>query len=238
MKTIKIKGKQYPRVWLGTSPFIGAGQFGLKAQQFYQQFYETPENMLEIMIRAAELGWGIQPFALPKILTVLHDLRTEHPEVPLMFMCGVGDFKSELDRVVHNGAQGAGLHAGITDQLSPGEREAFLSIVRHEGLVTGLATHSPARHLPEMIDSSADFLFVPINKTGKFMGEKVRSVYKLIKGIKKPVIAKKVFGAGEISPEDAIPFVLAHNVNAVCLGVTSIDELEQNHEILTNLEFI
>ncbi|MEM3023005.1 MAG: hypothetical protein QW645_05715, partial [Candidatus Bathyarchaeia archaeon] len=50
-----------PRILLGTSPFIGAGQFGRRAPSYYARFYLNPGNILGIIRKAYGLGIeGIQ----------------------------------------------------------------------------------------------------------------------------------------------------------------------------------
>lgn len=41
---------------MGTSPFIGAGQFGSKALEYRRLFFEQPENMTKLFVKSAELG--------------------------------------------------------------------------------------------------------------------------------------------------------------------------------------
>ena len=41
---------------LGTSPFIGAGQFGLKALEYYKTFCLKPSNIAKIYREAYQLG--------------------------------------------------------------------------------------------------------------------------------------------------------------------------------------
>ena len=41
---------------LGTSPFIGAAQFGRKSHEYRMKFFYNEENMKELFIKSAELG--------------------------------------------------------------------------------------------------------------------------------------------------------------------------------------
>ena len=239
MKNMVIRGKSFPRAWLGCSPFIGSGQFGRRSPELHAQFYENPDNILEIMRRAAELGWGIQPFPFPPLLQALSELRTSFPEIPLIFSCGMGFYESEIDHVEKFGkVHAVFMHACVTDQTSPGERECFLRRLALMGFIHGMATHSPARTIREISQSSADFLMIPVNISGIFMGDRAVQVYKSISATEKPVIGKKILGAGTLDPEEAFQFAISSGISGVCVGVTSVDELEQNHEILTKLDFI
>lgn len=46
---INLKNRKIPRLLLGTSPFIGAGQFGAKASYYYSTLYKKPHNMYKII---------------------------------------------------------------------------------------------------------------------------------------------------------------------------------------------
>ncbi len=46
----------WPRLMLGTSPFIGAGQFGSKSLNYRRQFFDTPDNMTRLFVHSAKLG--------------------------------------------------------------------------------------------------------------------------------------------------------------------------------------
>jgi len=44
-----------PRLMLGTSPFIGAGQFGMDAYEYRKQFFYNESNMKKLFIKSARL---------------------------------------------------------------------------------------------------------------------------------------------------------------------------------------
>ena len=55
--------------FLGTSPFIGASQFGFKSFHYYQYFYLHPENILRIIRKAYEIGIeGLQLLPYPPVV--------------------------------------------------------------------------------------------------------------------------------------------------------------------------
>lgn len=49
---VEIEKTFLPAVSLGTSPFLGAGQFGRRGQDYYRNFYLQPENMISSIIKA------------------------------------------------------------------------------------------------------------------------------------------------------------------------------------------
>lgn len=52
---VRIEGLEVPRVLIGSSPFIGAGQFGNRSIDYYNTFSD-PENIAKLLITAADLG--------------------------------------------------------------------------------------------------------------------------------------------------------------------------------------
>ena len=238
MKSFVLRNIVIPRVWLGTSPFIGAGQFGERAEEYYKRFYLNPDNMLAIMERAAELGWGIQSFIRPNLVSTIRTLKQTHPQVPCFFVCGMDTLSPEIETALFLEPLVLGFHASIADHSSRAERQQCLESVHNPHILTAFATHEPARTLPVLQRTSVDLLMVPLNKSGRLMGKNAHIVPESVRTCKKPIIAKKVFCAGTIDCEFALEYVVSLGVSGVCLGVTSLEELEKNHETLQNLDFI
>jgi len=60
---VQIGKAKIPQILLGSSPFIGAGQFGSRASFYYYHFYRNPKNIMEIILKAVDLGiTGFQAF--------------------------------------------------------------------------------------------------------------------------------------------------------------------------------
>ena len=51
-----IEGREIPLVSIGTSPFFGAGQFGIKALSWREKFLNNPEEMAKLMMAAYDAG--------------------------------------------------------------------------------------------------------------------------------------------------------------------------------------
>lgn len=238
MKSIELRNIVIPRVWLGTSPFFGASQFGERAEEYYRQFYLNPDNMLAIMERAVQLGWGIQSFILPNLVAAIRTLKQTYPQAPCFFVCGMNTLSPEIETALFFEPLVIGFHASIADHSSPEERQQCLDSVTNPHILTGFATHEPAKTLPVLQRMSVDVLMVPLNKNGRLMGKNAHLVPEFVRTCKKPIIAKKVFCAGTINTEFALEYVVSLGVSGVCLGVTSLDELEKNHNTLQKLDFI
>ena len=58
--------------------FIGAAQFGKRAQYYYNHFYLNPKNIVKIICKAVDLGvTGIQVLPYPPILKALKNAEME-----------------------------------------------------------------------------------------------------------------------------------------------------------------
>ncbi len=61
-----------PGLMLGTSPFIGAGQFGSKSLDYQRQFFDNPDNMIRLFVHSANLGVkAIQLIGYQPLVTAL-----------------------------------------------------------------------------------------------------------------------------------------------------------------------
>ncbi|MDY6844075.1 MAG: hypothetical protein SVW57_08305, partial [Thermodesulfobacteriota bacterium] len=72
------KLNKIPRILLGTSPFIGAAQFGEKAREYRKNLYENPEHMATIIVESAHQGINaIQALAYPPIMEAIKMAQSE-----------------------------------------------------------------------------------------------------------------------------------------------------------------
>ncbi|MFX1564005.1 MAG: hypothetical protein ACFFDP_11940, partial [Promethearchaeota archaeon] len=69
MNEVKYGSASLPPLLCGSSPFMGAGQFGSNGHTWYQRFYHHPKRMAEIFEYFCELGFpGVHLVAVPSIL--------------------------------------------------------------------------------------------------------------------------------------------------------------------------
>lgn len=78
---LQVGKARIPRILLGTSPFIGAGQFGSRAQIYYEHFYKKPENIVKIVLKAVDLGvTGVQALPFRPVFRALKAVERELKE--------------------------------------------------------------------------------------------------------------------------------------------------------------
>lgn len=236
VRIISIGARKVPAVSLGTSPFIGAGQFGSRAFGYRRLFYENPANMVNLMAYAAELGVPcVQLLAVDRILDAFRDAKAQSGvDIACTLTIGFGDKDWELKQAADLNPQAVFLHAMVTDRLDLKGIETWLKDIGNLGLVPGCVTHTPARVLPVLIQSGLDIgaYMVPFNRKGIFMDCKPDALVEILDSIEQPVIAKKTLAAGALSPEDGLPFVAQYGqIDGLALGLASREEMEESFSI-------
>jgi hypothetical protein len=236
VKIIPIGGRALPAVSLGTSPFIGAGQFGSRALTYRRLFFDNPANMVNLMVYAAELGVPcVQLLAVDRILDAFRDSRVQSGvDLACTLTVGFGDRDWELKQAADINPHVVFLHAMVTDRLDLKSIERWLKDIRDLGPVPGCVTHKPARVLPVLIRSGLDIaaFMVPFNREGIFMDCKPDALIKILDSIDQPDIAKKTLAAGTLSPSDSLPFIAQYTqIHGLALGLTSHEEMKESLSI-------
>ncbi len=212
-----------PAIYLGTSPFIGAGQFGDRARSYRDYWLKNDSNLIRAFEMAEEYSAGVQAIPYPEILRALKETGVE-----CIVSVGIRDFEREIDEIGNVECRAILLHASRVDGRMKDEIEKNLEIITEMGYIGGVATHNPARTLREIMDLENSRLFlVPINRAGLFMGDRddVTGLVKKLRDIVKRVIAMKTLGAGKLSLED-IDFAIEH-ADGVAVGIGTFRELEE-----------
>jgi len=107
-KTFSVRGMAFPSVMLGTSPFIGAGQFGAKAMLYHTQFFLQPQNITEIVAYCVGLGVNaVQAIGYPRIMAAIREAMEESDtEVFILGTVGLGSIEREIESMLEAGAKG------------------------------------------------------------------------------------------------------------------------------------
>ncbi|MEM3147558.1 MAG: hypothetical protein QXQ21_01510 [Candidatus Jordarchaeales archaeon] len=230
--SINVKGRELPRVLLGTSPFLGAGQFGVRAYKYYERFFRNPSKITELVAGCIEIGVnGVQLVAYPQIgravreaeemtgvrLKVVGSLPFDMPSQALKHL-------SEFDTVA------VLLHGEQTDKLNMEENRAWIKRIENEGYLAGVVTHNPARTIPLIIEElEVDVLMMPLNKAGYMMGGvRGEEFMEMVKESGVKIIAMKPLAAGSINPREAMEYLFSlRNISSVAVGIASIEEAKE-----------
>jgi hypothetical protein len=226
-----IDGIEIPRLVLGTSPFIGAGQFGPRAEEYYLHFFPHPENITRLIIEAVDFGITcVQALVYRPITKAIEDARNHTKrDIQIVATVGTRNFDQELDVMKHLGAEVLLTHARITDKLDDYFREC-IEQMSNIG-VAGAVTHNPGVVIPQLRDyDKVKIIMAPINKSGRFMTPSPQETLEAIKDTNKIVIGKKTLAAGLLPPREALEYV-ERFVYGVAIGVVSSEELSETFGI-------
>jgi hypothetical protein len=232
VKIFQVEGVDIPAVSLGTSPFIGAGQFGGKAAEYYQKLYLQPQNMEKLIIKSVELGIpAVQVIAYDNIIQSVKKVRDA---LGIRLSCsvsiGMEDWQQELEAAKVIEPQIAFIHAMITDAGDKEQLHQIITAIEEAGMIPGCVTHKPALALPFLEDSGLEvkIYMAPINPAGIFLGTTPAQLIELIEKAKKPVLGKKVLAAGRINPAEAFAFAAGiNNLEGIAVGIGSEQEAEE-----------
>lgn len=234
----EVSGVGLPRALLGTSPFIGAGQFGPRASAYARAFYNRPDRVASIIIACAELGiMGIQPLPYGFIVEAIRRAQRELG-VELVLVGTIGPWDPLGDLRAYDGLalRAALTHGALTDTASSEELKAILGAVRDEGLLAGYVTHAPMKLIRRLQAGELprpDLIMLPFNALGYLMDAPPDQLAGALRQLGLPVIGKKVLAAGRLRPDEAFRFALGFGIlSGLAIGMVSREEAE---ETLTSL---
>ena len=232
-------GARIPRILLGTSPFIGAGQFGRRALPYYNRFYLNPSNILGIIRKVHELGIeGIQLLPYGPVVEAVERALGEGIELRIVGSVRLGEAERDIELLERLGAVAMVAHAEIADLRDRRALEAVLNAIHRTGRPAGFASHRPFRTLgwAEGLGLDYEILMVPMNASGAFMDCKPEKLAALLERLGKLVIAKKALAAGSLPPAEALAYVAGLRcVDSVALGVASDREAEETMSLAKEL---
>jgi len=230
-----IEGRKIPRVLLGTSPFIAAGQFGVRSYQFYNKFVLNPKNIVSTISHAIRLGiLGVQLIAYDFVSNAVDEAQTETGvDLAIVGTIPVEEQDEGLLRLKKLEAEVILLHGELTDTLNFSVVEKWLRRIRSVGAIPGVAIHRTYPTLPRILEAKMDIpvIMLPVNKIGTFMQAK-ESTLATVEKAERFYIAKKPLAAGQLPPREGLEFVLSQKgISAVAIGVASIEEATETFNI-------
>jgi len=241
---LELEGEKLPRTLLGTSPFIGAAQFGHRARLYQLDLYQKPGNMAKIIKRSYELGIrGIQLLPYPNVIEALQMAQKDGCNLEIIGTILPDQEEKDINLFAGLDASAMLLHAVITDRENWYFIAEKLESIADSGAIPGLVTHTPFRTTRKLLESPIIKLFqlymIPVNRLGYLMdcdthGPTQRSELRnLIQQLDKKIIAKKLLAAGIITPDDAFDYLKTLDyVDMVAVGIASEDEAQNTFEIL------
>lgn len=230
--TFSLHGVEVPAVMLGTSPFIGAGQFGTKAESYYQHFFLQPENITKVVMDAIDLGVNaVQVIGYRQVIEAVQMAAARaSAELFLMGTVGLGSIEREIQMLAAAAAQGVVIHGSLADRDMAFARQ-YLSELREGGVVTGIATHRPGMTIARVEQmEEVELILCPLNKLGRFMEPSEESTLEAIEHSSKAIMAIKPLAAGRLSPQEGLSYI-SDKVVGFAVRITSRQEAEETFRV-------
>ncbi len=243
---IEILGRVMPKILLGTSPFIGAAQFGHRSRLYQLDLYNQPENILNIIKKTYELGInGIQLIPYPPVVDAIKWAREEGCQLNIVGTVRPDKEKEDIKLLSELDANAMLLHAVITDNGNWDFITRYLKLIKRENSIPGLVTHTPYRTTRKLLNSPIldlfDIYMIPLNKIGYlmdtdvFMDKERAQLRDLIKSLDKTVIANKTLAAGILNPNDSFNYLKTLDfVDLMTVGIASEAEAVETFGLLAN----
>jgi len=231
-RTFSVRDHEVPSVMLGTSPFIGAGQFGPKADFYYNHFFLQPDNITDIVVRAVALGVNaVQLIGYPRVVEAVQEAaQRTSTDLFLLGTVGLGSIEREIQIMLDAGAQGVVVHGSLADRDMPFARQ-HLAALRDQGLVTGIATHRPRMTIPHVEDiEEVELILCPFNKLGRFMDPSPESTWHAVESTSKTIMAMKPLAAGSLSAQEGLSYI-SGKVPGLAVGMASVEEAEETFAV-------
>jgi len=227
-------GVKIPRLLMGTSPFIGAGQFGVKAFKYYMTFYMVPENMVKLFVKSFELGVkAVQLLADKPIKALIEASKRTNVKPFVVYSTDLADDRliARIKTLEPLEPEVIAIHAEIADRRKLDTINRNIKILEDHGIVAGLATHQPGVTLKwvEKENVPVEVVLAPLNKIGYAMDPDFNETLEAIKSCSRTVIAIKPLAAGKIKPSEAFEFVYKY-VDSAAVGVVSEEEMRETYE--------
>jgi len=218
-----------PKLMLGTSPFIGAGQFGSKSLDYRRRFFENPDNMTRLFLHSASLGVrAVQLVGYRPLVEALMKAQELAGDFFVAVTIPRGDFATNLDLISPLEPEFVSVHAQFCDQNDSRLNE-WIDLIRDAGAKPAASTHSPGTTIPLLDDLDFEAYLAPVNTVGYGMEPDIESTLKALERTKKAVIAIKPLAAGKVSPERSVFEYIYRHADSIAVGTTSEKEMEETY---------
>ncbi len=166
-----------PGLMLGTSPFIGASQFGSKSRDYRKQFFDNPDNMTRLFVHSANLRVkAVQFIGYQPLVTALMKAKEISGDFFVAVTIPRGDFASNLDLVSPLEPEFVSVHAQFCDGIDTMLSE-WIDIIKDTGARPAASTHSPGTTIPLLDNLGFEAYLAPVNPIGYGMEPDVEPVF-------------------------------------------------------------
>lgn len=220
---------------LGTSPFIGAGQFGTKAYEYRNRFFSNENNMKQLFVESArhEVN-AVQLLVYEPLVNALKEAVNETGEdffIAATIPSG-RKFAAYLELIKPLQPKIIAIHALSCDALDS-RIARWIEEIRALGASPAAATHYPGETLEELDNAGFEFdaYLAPVNPVGYAMEPDSESTLKALETTDKQVIAIKPLAAGRLKPTQSIFEFIYKYADSISVGITSEAEMVETYAV-------
>ena len=245
----RIGNYEISRLICGGNSFNGFSHISPARDKWLRRYF-TPERIAEVMERGLELGVNAvvtspQPWIKEaqdilekrvgqRMIYVAITSGDRNPEVQKEKIRTLGDWGAEIC-LIHGGYTDA--HLEIANE-SIGNMEELLALIREQGMIPGISSHRPeAIVTADKRGYDAEVYIQPLNALGHMSPMEISWVIDTVKNTPKPIVAIKPLACGRLSPPHGLFYTFANikPKDMVTVGVASVEELEENVQIVSEL---
>ncbi|MHA1195139.1 MAG: hypothetical protein ACTSSM_03480 [Promethearchaeota archaeon] len=228
----EINNIKIPLISTGTSPFIGAGQFGKNALIWRKKFLENEQEILKILKAGYEEGArGIEVIPIGKILEAAKIMRETYKDYIITGSTYPGH-DNGIKKLLAIETKIIFVHGIISDKRD-NKLIKLIDEISSLGIIPGVATHDPIKTIIHVSNNLPDvkLFLVPFNAIGRFMGDKSK-LEKIVDDLKDKIfIAMKSLAAGKIEPLKAFNYIKNHNIAALTIGMVSEEQARESTKL-------
>lgn len=235
----EIEGQRIPLVTTGTSPFLGAAQFGKNARIYRKKFLNDCDAVLEIL-EACYLagGRGIELVPAGQISEAARIMAETHDDFVITGSTFPGP-DPKIDELAKLDAKLIFAHGMVSDKKDE-KLGKLVSEIESMGIIPGIAAHNPVSTLEYAFENlpSVKAFLIPFNAQGMFMGDQ-KKLEQIVNNHKEHYfIGMKTLAAGKLDLNLAYDYLSKHNICCVTIGMVSTEEAKLSTEkALSYLQF-
>ncbi len=228
----EIEGQKIPVISVGTSPFLGAAQFGKNARIYRKKFMNDANAMLEILKAAYRAGArGIELIPIGKIPEAANLMKDSYDDFIITGSTAPGP-DPMIDELLELDAKIIFAHGMVSDKKDK-KLLKMLNDIESRGCIPGVAAHNPVSTLNYVFENAPQVrtFLIPFNAVGLFMGEQ-KKLEELVDSRKDlSIMGMKTIAAGKIEPNKAYEYISKHNIKCVTIGLVTVEQAQESTEL-------
>jgi len=219
---------------IGTSPFLGASQFGSNARIYRKKFMNNTQALLEIMEACYEAGGrGIQMIPVGKVGEAARIMHETHDDYVITGSTAPGP-EPLIEDLVEGEAKIIFAHGMVSDKKDENLIK-MIDNIASRGIIPGIAAHSPVSTLKFAFENTNVKTFlIPFNEKGLFMENKQQLEQIVDTREDCYFVGMKTLAAGKLDMELAYNYISKHNICSVAIGMVTTEEAKFSTKVALN----